>query len=422
MADLQKSIDNVSKNKGTIADVLNELLVDAYEQKASDIHLEPKENKTMLIRYRIDGMLHDINQLDATLQESLIFIIKVSSKLRTDEHFAPQDGKITFSITEKQKDQKTEKEVDVQRKIDARISILPVTHGEKAVIRLLAHDTQTLTLRDLGFSLKDLAIVENGYKNSYGTIIAAGPTGSGKTTTLYAIIKTLNSRDVNITTIEDPVEYDVDGVNHIQVNVKANLTFASGLRSILRQDPNIIMVGEIRDSETAKIAINAAMTGHLVLSTLHANDAATTIPRMLEMGVEPFLLASTVNVVIAQRLARRLCQNCKKESKIDKLQLDFLKKARPDVADTLKVGDIIYKKVGCEKCRNTGYKGRVGLYEVLNFTKKFREGIISRKSADELIDIAKSEGFTLMIEDGLEKLKEGVLDIDELIKVVAMHE
>jgi len=353
MTDLKSIIENVANDKGTIGDVFNGIMNSAIEQKASDIHLEPKSDGQMLIRYRIDGVLYEIAFLNKDLQESLVFFIKISSKLRTDEHFAPQDGKISFEYHSENEsngasDNSTDKDIDKNQimKVDARISILPISYGEKIVIRLLAQGAQALTLEMLGFMPKDLEKVEKSYKRPYGTIIAAGPTGSGKTTTLYAILKILNTRQVNTTTIEDPVEYEIDGVNHIQINPKAALTFASGLRAILRQDPNIIMVGEIRDVETALIAINAAMTGHLVLSTLHANDSITTIPRLRNLGIEQFLIASTVNMVMSQRLGRRLCSKCKKEYKLTESELSTLKQWRPDIAYYLKPGDTLYKAVG----------------------------------------------------------------------------
>jgi len=429
MTDLKSIIENVANDKGTIGDVFNGIMNSAIEQKASDIHLEPKSDGQMLIRYRIDGVLYEIAFLNKDLQESLVFFIKISSKLRTDEHFAPQDGKISFEYHSENEsngasDNSTDKDIDKNQimKVDARISILPISYGEKIVIRLLAQGAQALTLEMLGFMPKDLEKVEKSYKRPYGTIIAAGPTGSGKTTTLYAILKILNTRQVNTTTIEDPVEYEIDGVNHIQINPKAALTFASGLRAILRQDPNIIMVGEIRDVETALIAINAAMTGHLVLSTLHANDSITTIPRLRNLGIEQFLIASTVNMVMSQRLGRRLCSKCKKEYKLTESELSTLKQWRPDIAYYLKPGDTLYKAVGCENCRNSGYKGRVGLYEVLEFTRNVREAIMNNATNDELLKVAKKDGFTLMLEDGIEKLKMGLIDTPELIKVIALQE
>lgn len=253
-------------------------------------------------------------------------------------------------------------------------------------------------------------------------IVAAGPTGSGKTTTLYSILKIISTPEINITTVEDPVEYDLDGVNHVQVNKKANLTFSTGLRSILRQDPDVIMIGEIRDIETARIAINAALTGHLVLSTIHTNDSITTIPRLIDMGIEEFLVASTLNVVVAQRLARRLCPHCTKKEVFTKENKAEIGKMRPDIARLLKAGESIYIPVGCDKCSGTGYKGRIGLYEVLEIDKALRQKISEAATTDELFDVARKGGLSLIVEDGIKKIQRGITSIDELLRVTAIRE
>lgn len=455
MVELLQAIDDVSKKKLNVSDLLDIIVREAYERKASDIHLEARKGNNLLVRYRIDGMLRDIATVGNNLEESILFIIKVRAKLRTDIHFAPQDGKILFSFKQKDveekkeevkkeepKESKKEEEKDVKEKnekekesvlpeekpeecinIDARISILPVTYGEKVVIRLLSQNNRAFGLVDLGFEPDDLAKVEASYREPYGLILATGPTGSGKTTTLYSILKILNTREVNITTIEDPVEYNIVGVNHIQINTKSDLTFANGLRSILRQDPNIIMVGEIRDTETARITVNSALTGHLVLSTVHANDAISAIPRLIDMGIEPFLVASTVNIIISQRLARRLCEHCKIEYVIgkDDVHRDMLK-LRPDLAKYLGTTDKLYKANGCSKCDNTGYSGRIGIYEILRTNKDIRDVIISSPTTDSIYAAAKKHGFKLMIEDGIHKLKKGVVDLEELMRVVAIKE
>jgi type II secretory ATPase GspE/PulE/Tfp pilus assembly ATPase PilB-like protein len=278
-------------------------------------------------------------------------------------------------------------------------------------------------MSDLGFSNHDLEFLEKSYRQPYGLILITGPTGSGKTTTLYSILKILNTREVNITTIEDPVEYSIDGVNHIQINVKSDLTFATGLRSILRQDPNVIMVGEIRDTETARITVNSALTGHLVLSTLHANDSVSAIPRLVDMGIEPFLIASTLNIVVAQRLARRLCKECKKEYVLEKDEENKeLLKLRPDLQKFVKPSQKLYKAVGCEKCNNTGYSGRVGIYELLYIDKPLRDTIISNPSMDAILTTAKKGDFKLMVEDAVSKLTDGMIDIKELIRVIAIKD
>ncbi len=451
MVELLKAIDDVSKKKLNVSDLLDIIVQEAFERKASDIHLEPREGNNLLVRYRIDGMLRDIVTIGNNLEESILFIIKVRAKLRTDIHFAPQDGKILFSFKVQQKqvstseknelEEKEIKKVDKNKvekeekssvtttldedvcKIDARISILPVTFGEKVVIRLLSQNNRAFGLADLGFEPDDLAKVEASYREPYGLILATGPTGSGKTTTLYSILKILNTRNVNITTIEDPVEYNIEGVNHIQINTKSDLTFANGLRSILRQDPNIIMVGEIRDTETARITVNSALTGHLVLSTIHANDAISAIPRLIDMGIEPFLVASTVNIIISQRLARRLCDNCKSEYVLakDEEHREMLK-LRPDIAKYMNSTDKLFKANGCSKCDNTGYSGRIGIYEILRTNKEIRDVIIREPTTDSIYAIAKKQGFKLMMEDGILKLKKGILSMEELMRVVAIKE
>lgn len=455
MVELLKAIDDVSKKKLNVSELLDIIVQEAFERKASDIHLEAREGNNLLVRYRIDGMLRDIVTIGNNLEESILFIIKVRAKLRTDIHFAPQDGKILFSFkvhqkpvlpveekdVEKKYDEKEEKKVEKKGeeikkkegafpipddgvcKIDARISILPVTFGEKVVIRLLSQNNRAFGLADLGFEPDDLAKVEASYREPYGLILATGPTGSGKTTTLYSILKILNTRNVNITTIEDPVEYNIEGVNHIQINTKSDLTFANGLRSILRQDPNIIMVGEIRDTETARITVNSALTGHLVLSTIHANDAISAIPRLIDMGIEPFLVASTVNIIISQRLARRLCDNCKSEYVLakDEEHREMLK-LRPDIAKHMNSTDKLFKANGCSKCDNTGYSGRIGIYEILRTNKEIRDVIISEPTTDNIYAIAKKQGFKLMMEDGILKLKKGVISMEELMRVVAIKE
>ncbi len=291
------------------------------------------------------------------------------------------------------------------------------------MIRLLSQANRSYGLTDLGFEEEDLKNLEKAYRQPFGLFLVTGPTGSGKTTTLYSILKILNTRDVNITTIEDPVEYSIEGVNHIQINPKGDLTFANGLRSILRQDPNIIMVGEIRDKETARITVNSALTGHLVLSTVHANDAVSTIPRLIDMGIEPFLVASTVNIVVTQRLARRLCTNCKKEyaPSREPAHKEMIK-LRPDIQKHLANVSKMYKAVGCKECNNTGYSGRIGIYEILPMTKALRDVIIQNPNSDDILAAAKKGGFRLMIEDGVKKLKDGHIDIKELAKVIAIKE
>ena len=343
--------------------------------------------------------------LPKKLHEQIITRIKVLASLRTDEHMAPQDGKMRISL--------------VEEELDIRASILPIVYGEKIVCRLLASRFRQFSLVDLGMRDSDLKKVTNGFKKSFGMVLSTGPTGSGKTTSIYSILKIINSREKNITTIEDPVEYRMKGVNQIQANPKANLTFASGLRSILRQDPNIIFVGEIRDSETASIAVNAALTGHLVLSTLHTNDAATALPRLSDMGVEPFLIASTVNVIVAQRLLRKICEMCK--SSIDIKRQDFLKNLPSEIV-TKHFGEKenirVYKGQGCPVCHHTGYAGRVGVFEVLDVTNNIRKLITQKADADVILSQAiKDNDMTTMLDDGLIKVKQGTTTIEEVLRV-----
>lgn len=395
--------------KHDVGQILNDIVLTALEMKASDIHFEPQETH-MRIRYRIDGMLREVTQIAKEIMPALIFKIKIVARLRTDEHFAPQDGRIRFLL-------------DDGDHLDTRVSILPVNKGEKVVFRLLTQKGRSFDLEELGIVDKDLFTVKKSYSKPYGMIISAGPTGSGKTTTLYSLLKILNSPEINISTIEDPVEYDLEGVNHVQVNTKTDLTFAAGLRSMLRQDPDVIMIGEIRDSETAKIAINAAMTGHLVLSTIHTNDAPTTVPRLIDMGVEPYLVASTLNVVIAQRLARRLCNQCKEQYEFSKFEFDqLLLDFRPDIAGSVKVGEKFYRPGKCDECGGTGYKGRVGLFEIMEVNEEMRKAIVAQKSSDEIFKLARKDGLNTIVEDGIKKLKEGLISMSELIRVTALKE
>lgn len=406
--DLQKTFDELlKKSEVSGAEIVDVIIRYAYEDKASDVHIEPKENES-LIRFRIDGILHDISLLPKALHDQIVTRIKVMSRLRTDEHLSPQDGKLRVKLTEED--------------LDIRVSIIPIVEGEKTVLRLLSSHFGQFTLLDLGMYEQDLNKVNSGFKKSFGMILSTGPTGSGKTTSIYAILKILNTRDINITTIEDPVEYRIKGVNQIQTNTKTNLTFASGLRSILRQDPNVIFVGEIRDTETAGIAVNAALTGHLVLSTVHTNDAATTLPRLTDMNIEPFLVASTVNVIIAQRLVRKICEMCKTSVNIT---LNELTKNIP--IETIKKHfeyekEIhIYKGAGCKICHSTGYTGRIGVFEVLEVSKEIKKLILQRTDSDVITRQAVSEGMTTMLDDGLEKVRKSVTTLEEVLRVTKIE-
>lgn len=386
-----------------IIKIVDTVISYAYQNRASDIHLEPQEESS-LIRFRIDGVLYDILKLTPDFHPLIVTRIKVLAKLRTDEHQTAQDGKMQF---------KTEDE-----NLDIRVSIVPISRGEKIVMRLLSERSRRFSLINLGFPESDLAKVKKAYQKPYGMILATGPTGCGKTTTMYAILKILNRRDVNIVTIEDPIEFDIQGINQIQVNPKTGLTFAKGLRSIVRQDPDIILVGEIRDKETAGIAINSAMTGHLVLSTLHTNDAATAIPRLLNMEIEPFLIASSVNVIIAQRLVRKICLKCRVSVDLKTTDLEkhfgdsLIKKHFGDQANLR-----IYRGKGCSLCHQTGYAGRVGIFEVLPVGDEIKQAIVDKNDAATIKEIAVRSGITLMAEDGLEKVKQGIITMEEVIRV-----
>ncbi len=390
-----------------IAKITDLLIITAYRDKASDIHIEPEEGNC-LIRFRIDGILRDVLNINKKLHDRIITRIKVLSRLRTDEHMGAQDGKMRMDV-----DNET---------LDLRVSIIPIADGEKVVLRLLTSKYRQFSLQDLGMNDEDLKKVNSAMNKSYGMILSTGPTGSGKTTTIYALIKILNTREKNITTIEDPVEYRIKGVNQIQVNVKSNLTFANGLRSILRQDPNVIFVGEIRDSETAGIGVNAALTGHLVVSTLHTNDAATALPRLIDMKVEPFLVASTVNVIIGQRLVRKICDSCKLSTTMKRDEV--LKNVSKDILEKHfgTEGDVsVYRGVGCSACHDTGYRGRVGIFEVINMSENIKKRIIDKNDSDVIAKEAIAEGMTTMLDDGLDKVARGFTTIEEVLRVTKVE-
>lgn len=399
---------NPSDEAGVVA-VVDLLLELAYVSRASDIHLEPLKEQ-VAVRFRIDSVLHEVAQYPKALHGKVASRIKIIARLRTDEHAAAQDGRFNYRHDE--------------TSFDVRVSVLPVTGGENIVMRLLAESARRLSLGDLGLGPEDLAMVKKAAAKPHGMILAVGPTGSGKTTTLYTVLQIVNREDVNIMTIEDPVEYDIEHVQQTQINPAKNLTFATGLRAIVRQDPDVIMVGEIRDEETADIAVNSAMTGHLVLSTLHTNDAATTFPRLLEMGVEPFLVASSINVVVAQRLVRRICDGCRGSVALSPEELSLLA-SEPVLAGLL--ADIggnddlaslrVYRGTGCPVCGDTGYSGRVGIFEVLPVTDAIRTLITQPATADVIAKQAVTEGMTTMMRDGVAKVFAGVTTLSEIIRV-----
>ncbi len=476
-------------SEAPIARAVNILIEYAIKSRASDIHIEPRENFVQ-VRYRIDGILHDTMTLPKELMSSIISRIKILSSLRIDEHRIPQDGRIKINMA--------------GQNISLRVSSLPVMDGEKIVMRLLDESSKALTLEELGYKGQALVAIEKALKKPHGMLLVTGPTGSGKSTTLYSVLSALNTIGVNISTVEDPVEYRIQGINQTQVNSKVGMTFSSGLRALLRQDPDIIMVGEIRDSETAEMAVHAALTGHVVLSTLHTNNAAGCLPRLLDMEIEPFLIASTVNAVIGQRLVRKLCQNCIETYTPDEkiiediinnfgLRKEFLTSDKPlipvaeivpkeehtantlgerkiAVPDDLKIDDksilekiaedpdmvnrsardaeevalrnkiflteeekddkkeskpskpgtlklTLYRSKGCNKCDNTGYKGRMGIYEVLEMDDEIGKLIVNRSSTEEIQHVAINNGMITMQQDGFLKALEGITTVEEVLRV-----
>ncbi len=396
--------------------VVDTLLEYAIFEKASDIHIEPQE-KQVIVRYRIDGVLHDVMTLPKVIQPALIARIKVVSSLKIDEHRLPQDGR--FKV---QKD---------SYNISFRVSTIPVFDGEKVVMRLLDESAKALSLEELGFVHRNLEYIMRNVKKPHGALLVTGPTGSGKSTTLYSVLTMLNTKNVNISTIEDPIEYHLEGVNQMQVNPKIGLTFAMGLRALLRQDPNVIMIGEIRDSETAEEAVHAALTGHIVLSTIHTNNAAGALPRLLDIGVEPYLIASTVNAVVGQRLTRRICQDCKEAYKISAdFEADLRKEYNIDsLLKIMKDEKFIDEKVkslteidfwkgkGCDKCAHTGYRGRRGIYEVMEVTPAIQDLIMKQAPTTQIQDKAIEEGMIMMWQDGFIKSFQGNTTIEEVARV-----
>lgn len=389
--------------KISVVKLVDAIVLYAYAAKASDVHLQPEEDG-IRARFRIEGMLTDIfpkAKISEKIHREIVSRIKVMAGLRTDEHLLPQDGRLRVTSEE-------------AGNIDVRVSIMPTYHGENAVLRLLA-ETRDFALEQLGMEAVELERVGKALKRSYGMILANGPTGSGKTTTLYTCLKSLNRPDVSIITVEDPIEYALDGITQIQVNNQVGFNFANGLRSILRQDPNVIMVGEIRDEETASIAVNAALTGHLVLSTLHTNDAATTFPRLMDMGVPPFLIASTINVAMGQRLIRQLCASCKTKRILNDKERRSLQEILPEAKN---LGGDFYAPSGCEKCGSSGYAGRIGIREVMEVNNDIRQLIMSRANAQEIKKAAMKNGMRTMVMDGLNKAKEGTVSLEEVLRII----
>ena len=390
---------SASAEDAPIIKLVNLLITQAVNDRASDIHIEPGE-RSLRVRYRIDGVLHEVMNPPKSVQSGMISRLKIMADIDIAERRVPQDGRIGLVVQGKQ--------------IDIRVATLPTVNGEKVVMRLLDKSSVLLKLQDLGFQQDNFSRFQEAYRKPYGAILVTGPTGSGKSTTLYATLNILNRPEVNIITVEDPVEYKLPGVNQVQTNPKAGLTFASALRSILRSDPDIVLIGEIRDRETAQIAVEAALTGHLVLSTLHTNDAPSAMVRLTEMGIETFLVASAIDAILAQRLARRLCDKCK-ESYVP--TEEELESAKFPVDPDKKVPKL-YRPVGCPACGKTGYKGRLAIHEVMSVTEEIERMVVERASSEEIAKVARQQGMLTLRDDGMSKVGQGITSIEEILRVV----
>ena len=378
-----------------VVKLVNTIITRAINERASDIHIEPGE-KDLRVRFRIDGVLHEAMTTPRSITNAMVSRLKIMADINIAERRVPQDGRISLKVQ--------------GRQVDLRVATLPAVYGEKVVLRILDRSSILLELSDLGFSTHNLQRYESSYTKPYGAILVTGPTGSGKSTTLYATLNVLNRPEVNIITTEDPVEYRLAGITQVQVNRKAGLTFASALRSILRADPDIALIGEIRDRETAQIAIEAALTGHLVLSTLHTNDSSSSIGRLIEMDVEPYLVASSIDAVLAQRLARRLCEKCRAPSKPDAERFE---------AAGIEVPSQVFVAEGCGSCANTGYRGRMALHEVLLVSEDIQRMAVERRPSDEIQVVAIEQGMRTLWQDGLEKVAGGMTSLEEIMRVVA---
>ncbi|MBU4175603.1 MAG: Flp pilus assembly complex ATPase component TadA [Actinobacteria bacterium] len=383
-----------------IVKYVNLIISEAVNENASDVHIEPSE-KDVRVRYRVDGVLHEIRKSPKKIHPGLVSRIKIMAKMNIAERRIPQDGRFSTIAGDKA--------------VDLRVASLPTVYGEKVVLRILDRSSIMISLSNLGMEEGPLELFTTSFEKPYGTCIVTGPTGSGKTTTLYAALGKLNRREVNVITVEDPVEYQLHGLNQVQVNTKVGLTFAASLRSILRCDPDIVMIGEIRDGESAKMAIESALTGHMVLCTLHTNDAPSAVTRMIEMGVEPFLIASAVDCVVSQRLGRRLCTRCREEAEYDQEYLE--KKGFPlEGMEDL----VIYRasKGGCAFCNHAGYRGRVGIYEVLVVSEDIEKLVVSMATSRDIGELAREKGMKTLREDGFGKVREGITSIEEVLRVV----
>jgi type II secretory ATPase GspE/PulE/Tfp pilus assembly ATPase PilB-like protein len=389
----------IKKNEKIAPEIVDEIINDALDFKSSDVHFDPHKNE-VVIKFRIDGSLHEAGRIPINYYENILNRIRVQSNLSTIEHFSAQDGAMRYERN--------------GHAVDMRVSVVPTLQGEKIVIRLLSEYNTIFVLDELGLSREHQKLILRTAQKPFGMILVTGPTGSGKTTTLYSLLKYLNKPEINIATIEDPVEYIIPGVNHIQVNQKTNLTFAEGLKSIVRQDPDIILVGEIRDKETAGISVNAALAGHLLFSTFHANNAASVIPRLLEMGVEPFYLSLTLKLVISQRLVRKICDKCRYSYKISIKELSEIFSEAEKFFN--QEGIILYKGKGCPNCSGLGYRGRTGIFEVIDIGPEMEEIMLKNPSAQQIWQAEEQQGIKSLFTDGLEKVKNGTITIEELLR------
>jgi len=394
------AVGDAVEDDAPIVRFVNILVTQAIQDRASDIHIEPAE-KDMLVRYRIDGVLHEMQRAPKQIQSGVISRLKIMSDIDIAERRKPQDGRMSVMHN--------------GRKVDLRVATLPTVWGEKVVMRILDNSTASLDLRELSFLDDNYEVYKESYSKPYGMILVTGPTGSGKSTTLYATLNAVARPEINVITVEDPVEYRLPGINQVQVNPKAGLTFASALRSILRSDPDVVLLGEIRDHETAQIAIEAALTGHLVLSTLHTNDAPSAVTRLVEMGIEPFLVGSALDCVVAQRLARRLCEKCKEPyvpSEVELIAARFPWNPGEEIPT-------VYRPVGCSACSRTGYRGRMAIHEVMRVTEEIERHAVARSSAAEIGRTAREQGMITLRDDGWTKVLLGLTSIEEILRVVA---
>ncbi|NLW68920.1 MAG: type II secretion system ATPase GspE [Bacteriovoracaceae bacterium] len=410
MEDIEEEEDEILKDLESIQDItvmeteapiirmVNRLMVQAFRERASDIHVEPYQTDVK-VRYRIDGILHDVLTLPKRVHSAVVSRIKVMASLNIAEKRLPQDGRIGIKLGD--------------HSVDLRISVVPTVNGERVVMRILDKSSVLYGLEELGFYPDDLARIERLIKQEHGIILVTGPTGSGKTTSLYSMLSRINSPDKNILTIEDPIEYQLKGIGQIPVNTKVGLTFASGLRSIVRQDPDVILVGEIRDLETAEIAIQAALTGHLVFSTLHTNDSASAVTRLIDMGIEPFLVTSSVNAILAQRLVRKICPSCKQEYFPEDESLLEIGLSK----DMLDRDGYLHRGAGCSECIGTGYKGRTGIYEILFMSDAIRSTILKSSDSNVIKSVAVGEGLHTLRQDGARKVEDGITTIEEVLRV-----